>query len=61
MNSMVKVFRCINTSETLEQLETTRKVMNNFFRMYEIDILNQLEIKHKYEIKYNELIEGVYG
>ena len=59
--SMTKVFKCINTSNTLDQLETTRRLMNNFFDLYDIELLNQLEIKLRLETKYTELSEGIYG
>ena len=59
--SWKKVFRCIDTSETLDQLETSRKLANNFFRLYDINPLNKCEVQSRIDDKYKELSEGMYG
>jgi len=62
LNSMTKVYKCINTSNTIEQLETTRKLMDNFFKLYtdDIDLLQQAEMKSRLDRKYKELSNGVH-
>ena len=59
LTSLTKVFKCIHTSCTIEQLETTRKLMNNFFRLYDIDVMNKLEIELELDKKYKRIYNSI--
>jgi len=59
LQSLTKVFKCIHTSNTLEQLETTRKLMNNFFRLYDIDVLDAQEIEQQLDRKYKQIYNSI--
>lgn len=54
-SSLVKVLLCFDSSDTLEQLETSRKLMENFISLYDCCDCTQATIRTKYELKLEEL------
>lgn len=59
-NVLMKVIRCIHSSNTIEQLNTTRRYMDNFFRLYEVDITDQIELNELFDTQLSLLKGNCY-
>ena len=52
-----KVRRCIYSSETLPQLETSRRMVKNFIKLYDADIRFENRLTRALLIRQEELFE----
>lgn len=65
VNGLEKASKCIETSYTLDQLKTTRKLIDRLYIVHDIGYYNKEFLERKYKEKLSELSndieEDLYG